>query len=100
MTINYTRPKLNGHPILYKGRRFWAFEVSDQFPYNREEEFSDVVVYDCLNEVVMISGKRGKDGSLTGYVPVGQDGIEVTGKDVKDFVDNAWATWKWCEKRY
>ena len=44
--LDYIYPDLNGHKVLYKGKRFWIFEISKEFPFRGYEEFCDVIVYD------------------------------------------------------
>ncbi len=45
----YMSPKLNGHAVIYKGRRFWIFDISEFHPFFGHEAHCDVIVFDKLH---------------------------------------------------
>jgi hypothetical protein len=83
----YIYPELNGHRVLYKGKRFWVFEISSDFPFNGMEEFCQIIVYDkeygCEIAGAESSG-NGYYGSLIGP----QDSVEVSGDSPAELVDS------------
>lgn len=100
MAAKYTRPILSGHKVLYKGLRFWIFEISKDFPFNGIEEYANLVVYDCLKDYVMIDGVQDPDGSVTGFIQIGQGGIDIGGRDARQFLDHAVAQWKQLDDQF
>lgn len=91
--VKYRRPYLNGYKVLYKGRRFWVFEISNQTPFGGAEEFYNLIAYDCLNDCILITAVL-ENNKITGDIPVGQDSLEVTGKDVSEFLARTLHAWK------
>ena len=75
---NYFYPAIKDHKVLYKGKRFWIFEISSEFPYQGYEKHCDVIVYDksygaeiaCVRKTA-----NGYVGSLTGTM----DSVSVSG---------------------
>jgi len=84
---NYTYPDLNGHKILYKGKRFWVFEISPEFPFEGQEKNCEVIVYDkeygCEIAGATIN-PSGYSGSLIGP----QELVEVSGDSPEDLLDS------------
>ncbi len=83
----YIYPNLNGHKVLYKGKRFWVFEISTEFPFNGMEKFCQVIVYDkeygC--EIAEANNSaNGFSGSLIGP----QESVEVSASTPEDLVDS------------
>lgn len=98
--IEYIRPALDGHKVLYKGRRYWVFSVNQDFPFEGEEEYYDMVFWDGLLGVPITGGKIGEDGVIRGSIQYGQGGIDVAGPSIKDFVEDVKATCDWLEREY
>ena len=98
MTIPYSKPKLNGHKVLYKGRRYWVFEVSDEFPYGGSEKIDKIVVYDGVYDTDVCWCHINDKGEFEGSVPYGQHTLGVSGTTVRDLVDDVSKTVKWCER--
>ena len=94
----YIRPKLTGHKVLYKGLRYWVFEVSPAFPFEGYEDYYGIVLYDCLHDGVITGGRMGDDGFIRGDVQFGQGNIEVSGKTLNEFIQNSIAASDWCHK--
>ena len=94
----YIRPELFGHKVLYKGLRYWVFEVDADFPFDGLEKYGELVLYDCLYLYAITSGKKGSDGVIRGSVQFGQSSIEVSGKSLEEFIDDAVATSLWVHK--
>jgi hypothetical protein len=84
----YTLPKLEGHNVLYKGKRFWIFEISLIFPFGGyENNREQVIVYDKVYGAPVACACKtadGFDGALTGTM----DRVEVGGATLQDFLTN------------
>ena len=95
----YTYPDLSGHKILYKGKRFWVFEISSEFPFKGMEEFCQIIVYDkeygC--EIAgAASSANGYYGSLIGP----QDSVEVSGSSPVELLDSVIRAMRNYEKHF
>jgi hypothetical protein len=62
----YKKPKLNGHTILYKGRRFIAFEISKQFPFESFEDGFQFAIFDGLYDATLAVGVINPNGTYQG----------------------------------
>lgn len=74
----YIYPDLNGHNVLYKGKRFWVFEISSEFPFEGYETSCQVIVYDKEYGCEIAGAEKstnGYSGSLIGP----QDSVDVSG---------------------
>jgi len=83
----YIYPDLNGHKILYKGKRFWVFEISSEFPFKGMEEFYQVIVYDKEYGWDIAGAQKnanGYSGSLIGP----QESVEVSGESPVELLDS------------
>ena len=98
MSIRYTKPTLNGHNILYKGRRFWVFEVSKKFPFFGSEELDKIVVFDGIYNRDICWCHKNEKGEFEGSVPYGQHTLSVFGETVKELVNDVSRTVRWCER--
>jgi hypothetical protein len=96
--MKYSKPTLNGHKVHYKGRRFWVFEVSQEFPFLGAEKIDKIVVFDGLYSVDICWCHLNEKGEYEGVIPYGQHQLDVSGKTVKDLVANVAMTIKWCER--
>ena len=84
----YIYPDLKGHNVLYKGKRFWVFEISSEFPFEGYEEFCQVIVYDKEfgTEIASaVKNSNGYSGSLIGP----QYDVEVSGETPTELLDSA-----------
>lgn len=99
MQSGYAYPSLAGHNVLYKGRRYWVFEISSKNPYEGFEADCNTLVYDKSLDTPVAYCERNKDGSITGYMDFGQASIDVSGKDAKDLVESVKATARWMERQ-
>ena len=81
---NYILPVLNGNEVLYKGRRFWAFRVSDATPFEGTQEYASIVVWDKVYGIVVAC----VDDDLVGSVGYGtlQQSYDIKCKDIKDLI--------------
>ena len=98
MSSRYTKPILNGHNILYKGRRFWVFEVSKKFPFRGSEKIDEIVVYDGFYDVDICWCHKNEKGEYQGWVPYGQEDLNVSGKTIRDLIEDVKKTIKWSER--
>jgi len=95
----YIYPDLNGHKVLYKGKRFWVFEISSEFPFNGMEKFCQVIVYDKefgAEIASAIKNSNGYSGSLIGP----QNDVEVSGRSPTELVDSAIYAFRNYEKQF
>ena len=98
MTLRYFKPALNGHKILYKGRRFWVFEVSKKFPFFGSEELDKIVVFDGVYNRDICWCHINEKGEFEGLVPHGQHTLSVFGETIKELVNDVSRTVRWCER--
>ena len=92
----YTQPDINDHKVLYKGRRYWVFEVSEIHPYRGYEDIASFVFYDGLLDIDIGWGHINEKGEIEGTIPYGQHSLDVKEWSIRDFVRNmakeaAWA---------
>ncbi len=96
---NYIYPNLKGHKALYKGKRFWIFEISSEFPYEDYEEFCQVIVYDKKFGCEIAGVKNdanGYSGSLIGP----QESIDVSGDSPVELLDSVISAIRRYEKNF
>lgn len=91
----YHQPDIDGYKVLYKGRRYWVFEVSKTYPYRGYEDISSFVFYDGLLDIDMGWGHINSKGEFEGAIPYGQHSLDVREHSIRDFVRNMAkeATW-------
>lgn len=59
----YTPPKLNGHNVAFKGKRWWIIEVDDDHPFEGHPFDGEMfIVFDKLEGWVLASVKLDEDG--------------------------------------
>ena len=86
---NYTFPDLSNHKIIYKGRRYIAFEVSQSNPFESMEDDADFVVWDGEYDVAVSYGTITSDGGFEGFLAFSHVEIEVESADnIRDFLKN------------
>ena len=86
---NYTFPDLNNHKIIYKGRRYIAFEVSQSNPFESMDDVADFVVWDGDCNVAVSYGTITSDGGFEGFLAFSHVEIEVESADnIRDFLKN------------
>ena len=86
----YTKPKLNGHRILYAGKRYYVFEVDEDHPYEDCETHCDLVIFDKSDEIyngVTAWCKKLPDGGFEGATPLGQGVYPFSAKTIKELVE-------------
>lgn len=96
----YIEPKLNGQKILYKGKRYWVFEMDKSLPYDNFEDVCDAIVYDKLYgaEVVFITYLP--DGTLRGDMAYGQGSIDMYATDAKEMAAEVLRWEKWVARQW
>lgn len=82
--MSCTPPKLNGHRTLFKGKRFYVFEVSTECPFEGYEAEADVVVFDKLYGDVVATCDRNLNCDVT--VGFGPMSVPVYGANPKRLV--------------
>ena len=96
---NYIYPELNGHKVLYKGKRFWVFEISSEFPFEGHEDNCDVIVYDKDLGGAMAGAKKttkGYEGDIFNILYT----IEISGETPTELIDSAIEAWRRAEKNF
>lgn len=96
--MKYSAPNLSGHNILYKGRRYWAFEVSKEFPYEGSEDIDSIVIYDGLLETDVAWCHIGINGEFNGFVAYGMHELSVSGSTIRELIDDVDRVLKWTMK--
>ena len=86
----YTLPNLNGHEVLYKGRRFIVFGVSKLFPYEDYESMGTFVIWDGKYDAIFAVGKMNPNGSYFGELAASHVQIDIAEKrTLREFLDEA-----------
>lgn len=94
---NYFYPKISEDKILYKGKRFWIFEISLEFPYQGYEKYCEVIVYDKKNGAEMAGAKKGANGYIGSLIGT-MDSISVSGKSPIELLESVINKWRSYEK--
>jgi hypothetical protein len=91
----YTPPKLNGHKILYKGKRYWVFEIDKDHPFENMEDVCSIIVYDKFCDGIASYCNYRDDGTIIGDIPYSQQSIDIEGKDGREIAGlvDSWTTW-------
>ena len=85
----YTFPDLEGREVLYRGRRYIAFAVSSEQPFEDAEDDGDFVIYDGLYDAVSAIGRRDEKG-IYGELAFSHVEIEIEpAPNMRDFVQAA-----------
>ncbi len=97
----YTPPKLDGHKVLYKGKRYWIYEIDEEHPctehpYETFERYYEVVVYDKLEALPVAFCHR----DLTGDLNLGtfQSNLTVSGTDYRSLISNIEAAIRYFDR--
>ncbi len=86
----YSFPTLNGHKVLYKGRRYLAFSVSKSYPFEDFESMASFVIWDGKYGAVFAMGKINLDGSYVGELGASHVSIDIAKKrSLREFLDEA-----------
>ena len=80
-------PDLSGHKILFKGKRFWVFEISSEFPFKGMEKFCNVIVYD-KKYGCEIAGAKNSTNGYSGSLMGPQEFVEVSGGSPIELLDS------------
>ena len=87
---NYTFQDLSDHKIIYKGRRYLVFEVSQSSPFESMEDVADFVVWDGDCNVAVSYGTITSDGEYEGFLAFSHVEIEIdSAENIRDFVKNS-----------
>lgn len=91
----YIKPDLSGHKVLYKGKRYWAFEISNDYPYENYEKDCSIIIFDKLYGGVAAWVNKLPDSTYKGDMPYSQQSIDISGNTVREMVDKVihWTNW-------
>jgi hypothetical protein len=98
MVSKYTEPELTNHKILYKGKRYWVFEISKENPYENMENVCSIIVFDKLCGGIAGYCNYKEDGTIVGDIPYSQQSIDIEGKDGKEISGLVDYWTKWIER--
>lgn len=82
------------YPIVYKGRRVWIIDVSE----DTNEEFGlghQLVLWDDTMSLAMGWADRKEDGSYEGVTHYGMHELSFSGADLRELAHYGLATHKW-----
>ena len=98
MDSKYIAPALDEHKILYKGKRYWAFEIDKDHPYENYEHDCSIIIFDKLCGGVAAWCERLSNGQFSGYMPYSQQSIEIERKTIRDLVLSVDYWTRWVER--
>ena len=85
---NYNFPDLTPYKILYKGRRYVAFEVEKNISFEEFGQENDFVVWDGLYDTTLAYGNYEKDGTYKGFLAFTVVEFEIENSaSIKEFVE-------------
>lgn len=86
----YEQPTLAGHKVIYKGRRFTAFEINKQFPFESFEDEFQFAIFDGLYDATLAVGVINPNGTYEGQLAFSIVEIAIPPcKTIRDFLDLA-----------
>ena len=96
----YLNPPLNGHKVLYKGKRYRMFEVSADHPFENYEGTCQFLIFDKSISAVCGWCNLSDDGTYLGYIQYGQGSIDFNGKTPKELVQQMVYWYNWIERTW
>ena len=98
MKLKYFLPELNDHLVLYKGKRYWVFEIDDEHPFENYEKDCSIIVFDKLCGGVAAWVDELPDSTYKGYMPYSQQSIDIYGDTIKEIVHEVIRWTHWIER--
>ena len=95
----YIYPNLNGNKILYKGKRFLVFEISSEFPFQGQEKYCDLIVYDKAYGCEIAGAQKTSNG-FVGSLIGPQNSVDVLGNNPIELVDSMINSFRFYEKYF
>jgi len=95
----YIYPDLNGHKVLYKGKRFWVFEINSDFPFEGYEEHCSVIVYDKEDGCEIAGAQKNTKGYIGSLIGPQYD-VEVSGETPIELLDSVINAFRNYEKHF
>lgn len=84
---NYSFPNLTTFEVIYNGRRYKAFRVSESKPFDGFEDDANFVVWDGLYDAAVSFGTVSAEGRFSGFLAFSNVEIEIdSSANVSDFV--------------
>ena len=85
--VNYT-PPLDGRKFLYKGSRYFAFEVTKEWPYDGWEKRHSIIVWDARIGALGV-GDKTPEGTFKGQLTLSHVPIKIPEcKTIREFIDS------------
>ncbi len=94
----YINPALDGHNVLYKGKRYWVFEISNEHPYEDYEKDYSIIIFDKLCGGVAAWVNKLSDNTYSGDMSYSQQSIDISGSTIREIVDKVIHWTNWVEK--
>ena len=91
MVSRYKDPKLSNNKILYKGKRYVIFLVTEETPFEDYVDYSNIVIFDRLHNYVLGCSlrdeKRSNSFEFNGFwVSPVNDGEEFQCRGIKELL--------------
>ncbi|MBD2747782.1 hypothetical protein IC232_13845 [Microvirga sp. BT688] len=81
----YTSPKLDGHKVAFRGRRFWIIEVEEGRDFDWiSKGMGDVAIYDTADQLTIGSASRKEGGGFICTVMCGPHAFQYDVPRVED----------------
>ncbi len=94
----YEKPNLDGHDVLYKGKRYWVFKIDKNHPFQDYENDCSILVFDKHCGAVIAWCNLDSNNIYNGYIVYGQGSVDIQGETPKSLVDCLIKKSKWIEK--
>ena len=95
----YTPPELLGHKILFKGKRFWIFEISNEYPFEDYEGAYEIVLFDKVAAAPIAFARRTLNG-FEGALSFTMDYVEVKGATPQELLANTIEMIRFYERHF
>lgn len=86
MRSMYEKPILDGHDVLYKGKRYWVFKIDKNHPFQNYENDCSILIFDKYCGAVAAWCNLDENGIFRGYIEYGQGSIDIQGETPKTLV--------------
>jgi hypothetical protein len=96
----YTPPELDGHNIIYKGKRFWIFEINEKYPFHGLEKDYDTVVFDKAFGNWPLACARKTPKGYEGSLAFTQDRVEISGDSPEELLRSTIQACRVYEKHF
>jgi hypothetical protein len=86
----YNFPNLSNFEIIFNGRRYKAFKVSNFNPFEGYEEYAEFVVWDGVYDAAVSYGNINASGSCDGFLAFSHVEIQIDfSANISEFIKNS-----------